>query len=96
MAPVIRLTPTGGPQVWHSPASMVGPLLLNLEILVQGYDAADLMNLWKAVGAAFYAPTATTFAAIQSTLRAAARTLRARNSRRPRSTPSPNPTFCFR
>ena len=29
----------------------------------------------------FYAPTATTFAAIQSTLRAAARTLRARNSR---------------
>ena len=44
---------------------------LNLEILVQGYDADDLMNLWKAIGAAFYAPTATTFAAIQATLRAA-------------------------
>jgi hypothetical protein len=70
-ASVIRITPTGGPQVWLSPASMVGPLLLNLEILVPGYNADDLMNLWKAIGAAFYAPTQTTFAAIQATLRAA-------------------------
>jgi hypothetical protein len=71
MAPAIRITPTGGPEEWHCPASMVGPLYLNLEILVQGYDADDLMNLWRAVAAAYYDPQATTFAAIQATLRSA-------------------------
>jgi hypothetical protein len=71
MGPVIRITPTGGPQVWHCPTSMVGDMLLNLEILVPGYNADDLLNLWKAIGAAFYSPTGTTFAALQATLRAA-------------------------
>lgn len=71
MAPVIRITPTGGPEEWHCPQSMKGPLYLNLEILVSGYDAADLMNLWRAVAAAYYDPQATTFAQIQATLREA-------------------------
>jgi hypothetical protein len=71
MAPAIRITPVGGGDKWMSPASMVSPLYLNCEMVVAGYDADDLPNLWKAIMAAYYAPTGTTFAAIQAQLRAA-------------------------
>lgn len=71
MAPALRITPTGGADNWHSPNTTVGPLDLNCDILTAGYDVDDPVNLWRAVIAAFYAPTQTTFAAIQAQLRSA-------------------------
>ena len=53
------------------------------------------MNLWKAIGAAFYDPQATTFAAIQATLRAAGAYPPSPEFTRPRSTPSPRSNFLF-
>ena len=71
MAPVIRLTPVGTGDEWMSPASVVGTLTINVEMLISGYNADDMGNLWRAIIAAFYAPTGTTFEAVQSQLRAA-------------------------
>jgi len=71
LAPAIRLTPVGAGDKWLAPDSMIGPLFLDLEILVAGHNTDDLDNLWRAVIAAIYAPTQTTFAANQALLRAA-------------------------
>jgi hypothetical protein len=71
MAPFLRLTPAGGGDQWLSPSSMVMPLIVNMEMLIEGYNTDDPMNLWRAVIASIYAPTQTTFTANQALLRAA-------------------------
>lgn len=65
----MRMTPVGMPDQWLDPSGWIGDLIINFEILIRGYDADDMLNFWKAVQAAIYAPTNTTFPAIQAILR---------------------------
>lgn len=53
-APCVRLTPTTGPDQFWSPGATKGALFVQVELIVQGTDADDLMNLWWAVVRAIY------------------------------------------
>lgn len=70
-APWMRLTPTGGPDYWGSPDLMRGFLYVNVEMLVDGYDADDEMNLWWAVCRALYPQDSVLRNRIQDGLRTA-------------------------
>jgi len=54
IAPAVRFTPASGPEVWFTPNAQKGPLLVNVEMLVMGSDADDVMNLWWAIERAIY------------------------------------------
>jgi hypothetical protein len=53
-APALRVTPANGPDEWRYPEAFAGDLYLNCELLVTGYDADDLFNLWWAIQRAIY------------------------------------------
>lgn len=54
IAPAVRFTPIQGPDSWYSPNAQKGPLFVNVEMLIQGSDADDVMNLWWAIQRAIY------------------------------------------
>lgn len=95
MAPAIRLTPTGGPDGWMSPNTVVGDLYINFEMLTASYLVDDLMNLWRAVVAAIYDPSSTSFTAIQATLRNAGAYPPSPQFTMPAFDAKPESNFCF-
>lgn len=54
IAPCVRLTPTSGADTWWSPGSTRGPLFIQVEMVIQGTNADDIMNLWWAIVRAIY------------------------------------------
>jgi hypothetical protein len=95
MAPALRLTPTGGGDEWMSPASMVGPLIINVEVMTAGYNVDDPANLWRAVIAAIYDPQGRSFADIQAQLRAAGAYPPSPKFTMPAFDPKPESNFCY-
>lgn len=55
-APAIAVAPEMGPLSWWSPSAKVGPLYINLEVLIDGLDACDVLNLQEAIEAALESP----------------------------------------
>jgi hypothetical protein len=54
-APAIRLTPVPtGADRWYSPDSTEADLGVQVELVIRGSNAADLMNVWWAVQRAVY------------------------------------------
>ncbi len=53
-SPCLRLTPGAGPETWSFPDAMVGALFLDLELVIKGTDADDVMNVWEAIQRAIY------------------------------------------
>lgn len=53
-SPSLRITPTCGPESFLFPTAMVGPLFLNVDMLIPGTDADDELNLWWAIEHALY------------------------------------------
>lgn len=95
MAPAIRLTPTGAGDDWKSPNTVVGPLFVNCEMLTAGFNVDDQANLWRAIAAAIYAPTGTTFEAIQAQLRAAGAYPPSPEFTMPAFDPKPESNYCL-
>jgi hypothetical protein len=54
MAPAVRIYPRAGPDSWEFPAALKNDLFVDVELLVQGYDVRDLLNLWWAFKRAIY------------------------------------------
>lgn len=54
MCPWMRISPAHGPDDWRFPEAFTGYLFLQVELMVAGYDADDLMNFWWAVQRAIY------------------------------------------
>jgi hypothetical protein len=52
--PYIKLVPRLGTVGWYSPDAQAGPLEINIQVGVQGMEAADYLNLWDAFERAFY------------------------------------------
>lgn len=74
-APCVRLTPTSGADSWWSPGATRGPLFIQVEMIVQGTNADDMMNLWWAIVRAIYpAAQSSTNANIQALQQAGAYT----------------------
>jgi hypothetical protein len=66
--PAVRITPINGPQFWKFPDAFVGDLYLRFEMLLQGCDVDDPLNLWWAMETALYpggAQTLTNITALQ-------------------------------
>ncbi len=72
LAPIIRITPTNGPETWKFPNAFVGPLYLNCEYLLKGSDVEDPLNLWWAIETAIYPGGALTTANVQALQQAGA------------------------
>lgn len=53
-APIIRLTPLGGPDAWLYPEAFKNTLFIKAEVLVAGFDVGDMLDLWWAVKRALY------------------------------------------
>lgn len=54
MTPSVRLTPQLGGSDWYSEDSRIVPLQIKVELLLEGIDADDCLNLWEAIEEAFY------------------------------------------
>lgn len=67
-APTIRLSPAPTALAWTSVESMISPLYINIECLVQGVHADDVLNLQEAIENAFYPADPTRQALLQNTL----------------------------
>ena len=67
-APTIRLSPAPAPLSWTSVESMISPLYINIECLIAGVNADDILNLQEAIENAFYPTDATRQALLQNTL----------------------------
>jgi len=67
--PSIRLTPSIGQQSWYTPDSNIGPLIVKIEIDVNGEDADDYLNLWGCIERALYPADRTRELAIEQTFR---------------------------
>jgi hypothetical protein len=70
-SPAIRLTPTCGPNVWWSPETQRGPLLIAVELSVSTTCVDDIMNLWGAIVRAIYTGDVPTDAAFSVALQQA-------------------------
>lgn len=68
-APGLRITPTFGPDTWAFPDAQRGWMFLAVEMLVPGYDAGDMMDLWWALERALYPPDGAARMAFQRDLR---------------------------
>jgi len=95
MCPYLRLTPTGSADEWASPATHVGALYINIEMMVAGYAVDDLADLWRAVIAAIYDPQGTTFAAVQAALRDAGAYPPSPQFTMPAFDPKPESNYCY-
>lgn len=67
-APTIRLSPAPAPMGWTSVESMISPLYINIECLIAGVHADDILNLQEAIENAIYPVDGTAQAKIQQTL----------------------------
>lgn len=56
LTPNVRLTPQLGGSDWYAPESHIVPLIISVEMLVDGTNADDPLNLWAAIEEAFYPP----------------------------------------
>lgn len=72
LAPIVRITPTTGPELWRFPNAFVGPLYLNVEYLLLGGDADDPFNFWGAIENAIYPGGEQTFLNVQALQQAGA------------------------
>jgi hypothetical protein len=72
LAPIVRVTPTNGPETWKFPNAFVGPLYLNVEYLLLGGDADDPQNFWWAIETAIYPGGALSTANVQALQQAGA------------------------
>jgi hypothetical protein len=54
MAPFLRMTPINQAETWWTPSSQTGSLLINMEILINGFLVDDLLNFWWAIERAIY------------------------------------------
>lgn len=55
LAPAVRITPAGlGEDQWYSPDSQTGDLVVDVELMIRGTNADDLMNAWWAIQRAIY------------------------------------------
>jgi hypothetical protein len=71
LAPALRFTPTQGPEDWQFPCGMVGTLYIDVDMLINGNDVDDVMNLWFAIERAIYPLNSTTQLANISALQVA-------------------------
>jgi hypothetical protein len=53
-APAIVLMPSLGPMSWWSPDAFIGPLAISFEVLIDGLNASDVLNLQDAIERALY------------------------------------------
>jgi len=67
-APAMRFTVSTGPDEWWQPESFKGPLVINVEMLVKGFNQLDVQNLWWALVRAIYPKDQATKLAIQKRL----------------------------
>lgn len=56
-APIIRLTPSFGPDTWAFPDAMKGTMFIDTDIGLPGTDVGDMLDFWVAMMRALY-PTA--------------------------------------
>ena len=52
--PAIELTPTMGQNVWWTPTTQRGPLIIRVEMSISTQAVDDVMNLWNAMVQAIY------------------------------------------
>lgn len=55
-SPTIRLTPAAGADEWYSPSAIFEPLIVHVELEVEGLNVDDMANLWWAIVRALYPP----------------------------------------
>jgi len=70
-APAIRITPANGPETWKFPESFTGKLYINYELIVDGFDYDDLLNVQWAIERAIYPADDSAKQAIVATLQQA-------------------------